>query len=301
MREFKGYFWFYLISAYVALASGQTLPGENYERFTCENGTYGSMALTETTGVISATASFVKVSDCDSLVRVEAIPTNSCVLRPPSAPVPEVRQIQTPSTIAPTIQYLDVGEAITVRGPGREIVMKRQLSGPFTTYTFQEVRTPTIAELLNPTPNLGILAPGRLSISYPGGRDLGEFNGGLDFTPFRLTTPAQGATQSGSNPPSIEWSGLPSNIEKMPLFATISSMDSRQAWTMNCNVGTSGRSQFQIPTTTWNEIPATVRESGSAAFALVPQIFVNLNAPGLDSGLLVSFPQIASTILMRRP
>ncbi len=201
-----------LFLAWAGVASAQATGPESYETTACENGKYGQLTTSEAAGSLVATATFVRVADSDSVIKARTLAADTCFMQPRNVTPIGIAPVQSPSTSTPIVNYLDAGEAIHLRGPNRELQLQRQINGPITSYVFQEFRIPTQAELMNRATNMGILSAGRIRISVPGGRDLGEYSDGFDCVGLRLTSPTQGSALSGASPPVIRWEELPSGV-----------------------------------------------------------------------------------------
>lgn len=257
----------------------------------CRNGTYGGLTLSEISGATTLTASFASVSDCDSATTVETLPAGACAVQTATAASAAPVRSARPSTSTPVVRSLDIGPQLTLTTPAaRELTLARTIFGPTTGYSFQEFRTPTPAELLNPVRPNQVVVPGKYSISAEGGRDLPAFREEFEVKAAAMTRPAgtllAPATLPSATPPTIEWSG--GEAANAPATVSVSfSTATRHSITCQLRDGRDGK--FTIPEAAWNAVPAQTRAGSFAVFSFFGGMQMTLPLSGTD-GVDVTVP-----------
>ncbi|MBY0503472.1 MAG: hypothetical protein K2X03_06175 [Bryobacteraceae bacterium] len=288
-----------LVLLLATVLSGQTTGlNETVETVDCLNGATGELLMSEFLTGVSATATFVKVSDCSSKLTFTTIRPGLCTARPRTNVAAEV--VGTPSPKTPIVSFLDAGPAIIVRGPGREVRIPRVVNGPATTYSLSELRQFTSG--VTPLPGAELVRSGRFTVSAEGGRDIAAFQGEWDFVPLQMTRPVSGSQASVQTPPAIEWSGGDSVPGPMDVRLAITTRDGRQAFDIICRLPDGRAGSFTVPTETWSQIPAAFLTGSVATVSLLASApLVNLSVPELDKGLRVGIVQSTGAVIALSP
>ncbi|MEZ5355624.1 MAG: hypothetical protein R2762_23560 [Bryobacteraceae bacterium] len=246
------------------------------QTFECENGSFGDLSLSDSLNTVFANLSFSSVSDCGSKVQTPVLPAGSCIVTGPPAPgtTPVVlERVEIPSPTTPVVRSLDSGPAVTIRGPGVELKLVRGILGPATFYSLDRAARP-----------VQTLPPGRYTVTLEGGRDIGRAEDSFDYEPVRITAPAQGATISAQQPPTIRWSGGSGLTQGVSLTLSLGS-----SYGIACSLADGRAGAFSIPESTWSQLPASAR-TGQGFAQVFSSITATIPMSELDRGLRVRIP-----------
>lgn len=281
------------------------------ESFTCQNGSAGSLVILESSVGLIFSGSLGRVESCDSTTTYQVVQMGACSLAiiDTEAPATAPGFITTPSTTTPAIYSYDAGPALFLRGPNdREIRIERQISGPSTSYSFQEFRLPDFSNPLAPAAPNQFIRDGRFTLRGEGGRDVPAFERGFDLRIPRITKPLNLSTASGQNPPTLDWTAGDSMTEPVQIQATVSGTSGAtpgarsRRYSITCRVPNGRAGTFTFPAATWNAIPAEVRTGGLAGLALFPTgPTAVLDVPELEKGLRIDVQQSATVTLVLTP
>lgn len=261
-------------------------------RAECQNGRQGGLSMFETSGVLTISASFGQVDECDSVSIAEQLPFGACEVRGPQTEPPTASTGRgEPSSATPITRSLDVGPHLTLRTPTREIRVPRLIFGPSTFYTLTESRRLSTEERLNPNPANLTIQPGRYTLSAEGGRDLPSFSEEFEVTPFPITVTRPAGTiaapaQSPANTPlSIEWRGGDgSNGPGSVSVSIFGAAGAASQYGITCSIRDLREGRFTIPEAAWNAVPAAARGGSFAAVSVTGGFQQrSISVPGVDT------------------
>lgn len=253
----------------------------------CENGTFGDLNLSDNGSSITASARFWKQKDCDSKVATLAVRPGACTVVSWAAQAPADPE-DTPSTVAPQLQSLDAGKAVTIVGPRGTVPLARTVNQGLTAYDFSLEAG-------------GFLTAGKYKISFGEGRDFKAFEAEIDYEPLAVTSPARGVSLRGNQPPEVSWTGGNREAPTTVVWS-LQGNDGRQGYDVTCQLADGQAGRFSVPSEIWSQVPASVRTASVGTvyvYATAPN--KTIPVPELELGLRVTFFQFGASIVRLVP